>query len=141
MTEINPQIFKTGYCLEFAIELNKHFPDFRLALIGGYYKNEDYDDEFPEEDDEFLFEAAHAVLINPENPDFLLDVDGYKELSEFDCFFNNNIEKCNQVFYPQNIEEAESFLGSLEQEAQNLASSYINENILDYKNKKKHKYK
>lgn len=129
--EKNNDMFQVGYCLEFAITLQEYFPEYELVLLGGKYKNPEYDPSEPEYEEEYLFEACHAALINPEEPDYIIDSNGYVEidLDNMGLFFNNKIEHKTIYKIGDDIELAESFLGTLVPEAQIKAKDFINENI------------
>lgn len=112
------EMFLNGYCLEFAIELNKLNPNLKLALIGANYYDKDFDEE--------VFEAAHAVLVDENNLDYFIDVKGKRTLNDIAPLFNNKIISDTYInLIEGGIEEAESYLGEINTEALNKSKEFL----------------
>jgi hypothetical protein len=112
--------FENGYCLEFAYSLQKKNKDLLIGLIGANY----YDDNMEEE----VFEASHAVVIDPSDSNYCYDCNGRRNISDINCLFNNNVITKPFLLPSDNIVEAESFLGEMEEEALLHADLYILKN-------------
>ena len=117
---MDKQFFSNGYCLEFAYALQKQDPQLEIGLIGANF----YDDVFEEE----VFEASHAVIIDPKDNNYCYDCLGRRKVSDINCLFNNNITTEPFMQPSENITEAESFLGEMEPEALLNAELYIRMN-------------
>lgn len=119
-------MFQLGYCLEFALALQKKYQEsgYRAELIG-FYKS--YWDDFFEEQSK---SAAHvAVGLKKEGQDWLVhDVSGLRKASEVleDCLFITDIEGIPS-FEALQLEELEFLLGEVNQEALEAANQYIQE--------------
>ena len=124
--KINKEIFEKGYCLEFAYALQQRNPNLDIGLIGADY----FDDVF----DENVFEAAHAVVYLPNNKQFIYDVNGQRKPKEIEVGFVNNVTSKIYLKPSDNLEEAESFLGQINQDALKLANEYIDDNLELFEN-------
>lgn len=124
------ELFKSGYCLEFAIALKETFPNTEIRLAG-------FDVFDPEEEEEY-FVASHAIVAKKNNNTMFFDVNGKNTIQEIlssimiDSKLSKNVTKkyiMESLGGNKNDCAAEeSFLGTLEPEAILLAKEYIIKN-------------
>ncbi len=117
---LKPTMFMHGYCYEFAVTLKEMRPDLEIALVGAHYPDEDG------EPGETYFQATHAVVLDPEDDEFCWDVNGRQRLLNVQISFGPDDHGTLGILREYgSLEDGESYLGSLEPRAQDLAREFI----------------
>lgn len=126
LNDDDKKMFSKGYCLEYAIALKddyeqKNIPS-QLALV---QKEIEFDDFL----EESVLETAHAfVLIEVNGVKYGHDAHGIRKVEDIieNCLFLSAPEE-NKAFFEivSSIEDAESYLGSVSDEATEIAKEKI----------------
>lgn len=126
LNDDDKKMFSKGYCLEYAIALKEYYEQENISAQLALVQKEIEFDDFLEES---ILETSHAfVLIEVNGVKYGHDAHGIRKVEDIieNCFFLSS-PKENKAFFEivNNIEDAESYLGSVSDEATKIAKEKI----------------
>ncbi len=126
----NDNKFKSGYCLEFAVALLDKYKQSKPDVTADIFLCQKLKTQC---EDEFDYETSHAFIqIERDGINYGHDVSGIHKLDYFEknCWFSyENEASVFEINGPFDVEDAESYLGSIEEAVMDEARQRVEESF------------